>query len=631
MTAFSAEAYKQMLKMSTDIDDCEKVPVPKLKDGQNYIFISYSHKDFRQVYCDLADLYENGIPFWYDEGLPAGINWDDVVREKLNDPLCRGVIFYLSESLFLSQSIQTEIRIVCGENSGQDLRFRRLDYFCVNLTNMAPSAILSKTFPAKAFTDTDDRMTALVEWSQTLAKAFPDKATYLLFSGRAHKMDLIEQIGVRFNITPVRNPYEFRGAEFLSGTATIRFENGSQYNGSFRNNAFSGEGTMEYSGGAVYSGGWENGKHCHNGRMTYPDGTIYDGEWKDGSADGAGTMTFHNGSVYNGMWKAGKRHGKGIMRSLDGAAYEGDWKNGERHGIGIMTYPDGVIYIGQWKNGERHGDGTITYLDGAVLKGVWRNGELHGAGRVTQSSGTYESDIEKSELDVIDPSDTDIEYKLEGNDDAEWHSEGTKHYLDSEYFDTNWEKTEAFSEGSKSYFDDYPDSAWEKEESLPDKFPAPPTGDTYEGSQKNGEPHGSGTMTYANGNIYKGEWKNGDRHGLGTMTFANGNVYSGQWKNGERHGKGLLTYANGSKYNGEWKNDIAYGQGTYCYPDGASRSGFWDGSELLSGQGVLRYADGSFYDGKIRNNLRHGKGVYTLPDGTVQVGVFEDDVFLGPD
>lgn len=43
-------------------------------------------------------------------------NWDDVVREKMTDPNCAGVIFYLSEHLFLSRSIQTEIQIAIGDD-----------------------------------------------------------------------------------------------------------------------------------------------------------------------------------------------------------------------------------------------------------------------------------------------------------------------------------------------------------------------------------------------------------------------------------------------------------------------------------------------------------------------------------
>ena len=127
MARFCAQDYKERLAASESWRTCEKVPLPKLYDKSHYIFISYSHKDYKQVYADLADLYENNIPFWYDSGLDAGANWDDVVPQKLNDPFCIGAIFYMSERLFLSRSIQKEIDIVCTPEDESS----RKKYFCV--------------------------------------------------------------------------------------------------------------------------------------------------------------------------------------------------------------------------------------------------------------------------------------------------------------------------------------------------------------------------------------------------------------------------------------------------------------------------------------------------------------------
>lgn len=62
MKRFSAEAYKRKLEESTSCENCEKVPLDKLKEDSQYIFISYSHKDYKMVYRDLADLYESDIP-----------------------------------------------------------------------------------------------------------------------------------------------------------------------------------------------------------------------------------------------------------------------------------------------------------------------------------------------------------------------------------------------------------------------------------------------------------------------------------------------------------------------------------------------------------------------------------------
>ena len=57
-------------------------------------------------------------------------------------------------------------------------------------------------------------------------------------------------------------------------------------------------------------------------------------------------------------------------------------------------------------------------------------------------------------------------------------------------------------------------------------------GFSYTGEWLEGEIHGMGTATYANGDIYKGSFTNGRRQGEGTMRYATGGVASGTWENG---------------------------------------------------------------------------------------------------
>lgn len=102
---FDVDQYVKKLEQSENIQDCETVPIPDIAENQNYIFISYSHKDYKKVYADLAFLYREGVHFWYDRGLSAGKNWDAEVKERIENPRCSGVIFYLSENMFLSRSV----------------------------------------------------------------------------------------------------------------------------------------------------------------------------------------------------------------------------------------------------------------------------------------------------------------------------------------------------------------------------------------------------------------------------------------------------------------------------------------------------------------------------------------------
>ena len=91
------------------------IPACDVTKDDNYIFISYSHRDFQQVYHDLAFFCYNSekrVRFWYDEGLPAGDDWAAAVSENLNRPNCIGVIFYLSENFLRSAAVRQEIELV---------------------------------------------------------------------------------------------------------------------------------------------------------------------------------------------------------------------------------------------------------------------------------------------------------------------------------------------------------------------------------------------------------------------------------------------------------------------------------------------------------------------------------------
>ena len=72
--------------------------------------------------------------------------------------------------------------------------------------------------------------------------------------------------------------------------------------------------------------------------------------------------------------------------------------------------------------------------------------------------------------------------------------------------------------------------------------------------------NGYGQMTYEDGSIYSGEWKNGNRHGQGVLTRANGGgVYIGDWQDGMPNGQGLLTHKDNSTQEGLWKNGLLLG------------------------------------------------------------------------
>ena len=192
---FQPEVYKQQLLASGDIRTCPKVPVPEFDENQSYIFISYAHRDYRQVYADLADMYSAGVRFWYDRGLSAGKKWEEEVCERLTDRHCVGVIFYMSENLFLSSSANREIEITLGLMANKSDTFSGfINYFCVNLTDRSPVSILSAAMALSRERPLDMRQISI------LCQAFPDNSTYICYHAPDHRTELLSQIDAQFGV-----------------------------------------------------------------------------------------------------------------------------------------------------------------------------------------------------------------------------------------------------------------------------------------------------------------------------------------------------------------------------------------------------------------------------------------------
>ena len=88
--------------------------------SDEYYFVSYSHKDYKEVFRAIFELQNFGhipIHIWYDSALRAGKDWEIEARAHIYDYKCKGVIFFVSENSVLSDSIHKEIEFV--KNSGK--------------------------------------------------------------------------------------------------------------------------------------------------------------------------------------------------------------------------------------------------------------------------------------------------------------------------------------------------------------------------------------------------------------------------------------------------------------------------------------------------------------------------------
>lgn len=83
----------------------------------DYFFISYSHRDKNVVFPILANLYEQGISFWYDDGLNVGDVWDEKVKVKIENEKCIGCIFFFSSNSLASEAVYKEIEVVLAKHN----------------------------------------------------------------------------------------------------------------------------------------------------------------------------------------------------------------------------------------------------------------------------------------------------------------------------------------------------------------------------------------------------------------------------------------------------------------------------------------------------------------------------------
>ena len=51
--------------------------------SEPYVFISYAHADEEAVGSVLENLEQNGVRFWYDDGIEAGSEWPEYIAERL--------------------------------------------------------------------------------------------------------------------------------------------------------------------------------------------------------------------------------------------------------------------------------------------------------------------------------------------------------------------------------------------------------------------------------------------------------------------------------------------------------------------------------------------------------------------
>ncbi len=81
---------------------------------EKYIFVSYAHKDTKQVVATIKALQMNGYRVWYDKGIEAGTEWPEYIAEHLE--ACECFIAFMSKNALDSNNCRQEINRACDLN-----------------------------------------------------------------------------------------------------------------------------------------------------------------------------------------------------------------------------------------------------------------------------------------------------------------------------------------------------------------------------------------------------------------------------------------------------------------------------------------------------------------------------------
>lgn len=158
---------------------------PAYSGDEDYIFVSYSHKDCETVYSDLWSLHDNGVRYWYDEGLPAGMDWDAVVVDKIKSVHCKAVLFYVSPNVFLSASLEKEIMLVYQQEDAIGKQ-RADNSFAIHLCGKSTMQMLFEAMTIDKNINTNR--------AALITARFGDKSTHINRNLYINNFDHIEEV-----------------------------------------------------------------------------------------------------------------------------------------------------------------------------------------------------------------------------------------------------------------------------------------------------------------------------------------------------------------------------------------------------------------------------------------------------
>ncbi len=122
--------------------------------NENYIFVSYAHKDAGFVLPIIENLHDLGYRIWFDEGIEASAEWPEFIEDHLGRSAA--VLAFVSNDFVKSQNCRKEITFALNHNIplicvmpekvelGKGLNLQLADQQQIDLSSMSPEKFYQK-------------------------------------------------------------------------------------------------------------------------------------------------------------------------------------------------------------------------------------------------------------------------------------------------------------------------------------------------------------------------------------------------------------------------------------------------------------------------------------------------------
>lgn len=312
---------------------------------------------------------------------------------------------------------------------------------------------------------------------------------------------------------------------------------------------------------------------------------------------------------------------------------------------GFLTYPNGVQIIGKIKHGVVGGFGFLSNTGVAypIYVGAMRDGLPNGRGVFFWRDDTADTEPESPPRWA---------YHNGYFQDGERHGAGLEYRGDGTVILGYWQNDWQMRGRAFPYWQPLFDHPWPKEllvyKPNPDviidaDFFWPPHEST---ELVSGDADGEGVLEYADGREYRGALQHGKPHGDGVVTYppnALPNTYGevnelfeGSFKEGKPHGLGRRWLAGGILMSGNFVHRYLKGPATIKKPDGKVLSGIFKKTKSGPFCDSLRHGPWHTHGGGIksgtihwRHGIKHGPYSIAFDDGLQRSGQLEDGLKHG--